>query len=1067
MIARGQIGEAGKPLIRNYTVKEYGAANQNWVILQDDRNIIYVGNSSGLLEYDGVSWRLRTLPNQYSVRSLAKSEKGRLYVGGVGEFGYLVPTSNGQLDYVSLLNKLKPEDREFTDIWKSYSTTDGIYFQEFGTIYRWKDEQFKVWKVDTKFRLYSFWIQGKYYVQQREIGLLELVDDHFEVVSEDPILKQTSVDVMLPYDDNQILLGTRNQGLFLFDGTLLRPFPNQINDFLSRNNLYRGTKLSNGDFALATLNGGMVIIDKDGQLKEMFNSSTGFVEDQIYYIYEDRQGGLWLGTGNGISRIETLSPFSIFDRESGLRSDAHGIVKHDNLIYVATKLGIDELNPAEFLGQRPQFKPIKESNDFSFKLLSTDKGLLATTLLGTYEIKNHQAMLIYKSNDGSFFLTRSKKNPNRFFVGNRNAVAVLRFTNGIWSDEGRIPVDNIGARSLVEDTSGKLWVGSESSGVVRLDFSQGFSLEPKIERFGQESGLPGVKCQVFSVDGREIFGTDRGLYRIEPSTKRFLPDGIFGKTFTDSLCNIYYLTEDIHKNVWIAYTYDGKSEFGVAVCQADDSYVWEDRPFKRINGLLRFNDENTIFVDSNSVVWLSSSAGLLRYDPRIPKNYLVDFPTLIRRVIVNNDSIIFNGFQSDDRQPLVILPYEKNALRFEFAAASFDDESANKYQYFLEGFDKEWSEWTKESRKDYTNLPGGIYHFRVRARNIYDHQGEETLYTFKILNPFWLSWWFIGLIILLIAVLSFSGYKYRTNMLYKRALQLEYLINERTKKLEEAQQQIIKLEKDNLAELMAGGFAHEMRNALSGSVILLSAVVNDANKDRIVTSCQNNTENLDKLFGKIEDYIPDEYWETACDILDEIYYNEKTLDEVLRMMRRSVNRAMAVTNLILEYSRINRAAAGQSKINLVELMEKALAEHQNEFQTNNIEIELNLAAEHFVRGHESHFNLILNHLVTNARDALLEIRDDRQRKIEITLLETDREQIIKITDNGSGITAENLAKIFEPFFSTKPTTGTGLGLSMISKLVHLYHGTIDVKSEVGKKTIFTVTLPIQNSTSEK
>ncbi|MCB9087613.1 MAG: hypothetical protein H6628_04820 [Calditrichae bacterium] len=64
------------------------------------------------------------------------------------------------------------------------------------------------------------------------------------------------------------------------------------------------------------------------------------------------------------------------------------------------------------------------------------------------------------------------------------------------------------------------------------------------------------------------------------------------------------------------------------------------------------------------------------------------------------------------------LDYSRNALRFEFAAPSYDDPAANRYQYYLEGFDNNWSAWTRETQKDYTNLPEGQYRFRLRARNI-------------------------------------------------------------------------------------------------------------------------------------------------------------------------------------------------------------------------------------------------------------------------------------------------------------------------------------------------------------
>ena len=70
---------------------------------------------------------------------------------------------------------------------------------------------------------------------------------------------------------------------------------------------------------------------------------------------------------------------------------------------------------------------------------------------------------------------------------------------------------------------------------------------------------------------------------------------------------------------------------------------------------------------------------------------------------------------------------------------------------------------------------------------------------------------------------------------------------------------------------------------------------------------------------------------------------------------------------------------------------------------------------------------------------------------------------IKLHDNGPGIPQNQLDEIFEPFFSTKPTSGTGLGLGIVKRLVQLYDGQIGVESKEGKGTIFTITLPENHS----
>src|SRR5437667_7359679 len=99
--------EEGMAFLRNYAPKEYDAASQNFAIAQDHRGVMYFGNGDGVLEYDGVSWRLVADSKGLVVRSMGVDEKGTVFVGGMGDFGYLTPDRSGTLHFVSLLDRLE------------------------------------------------------------------------------------------------------------------------------------------------------------------------------------------------------------------------------------------------------------------------------------------------------------------------------------------------------------------------------------------------------------------------------------------------------------------------------------------------------------------------------------------------------------------------------------------------------------------------------------------------------------------------------------------------------------------------------------------------------------------------------------------------------------------------------------------------------------------------------------------------------------------------------------------------------------------------------------------------
>ncbi|WP_437567104.1 trifunctional serine/threonine-protein kinase/ATP-binding protein/sensor histidine kinase [Sorangium sp. So ce542] len=283
---------------------------------------------------------------------------------------------------------------------------------------------------------------------------------------------------------------------------------------------------------------------------------------------------------------------------------------------------------------------------------------------------------------------------------------------------------------------------------------------------------------------------------------------------------------------------------------------------------------------------------------------------------------------------------------------------------------------------------------------------------------------------------------------------VEQKVRERTAELEEAHATIVRLEREAVENQMAGGFAHEMRNALSGAAMVLGTVTQGGE-----TVCAKNAARLGELFDLLKDDIPDGKLGSVLARLGDLEEAEETLDSVLCMVGDCTARALSVTNSILEYSKLGVALAGNEVVSLRRIVESVAARHRDEFARQGVSVELDLRGGSAVVGHESHFDSIVNNIVLNARDALLLVGDGRGRRVRIEAAEEGDFQVLTVSDNADGISPDNLAKIFQPFFSTKPTTGVGLGLSFVSRIVAMYGGTIDVDSDAGRGTTFVVRLP--------
>jgi len=409
--------EAGRPFVHKYLPKDYGAPEQNWAVVQDNRGVMYVGNNVGVLEYDGAYWRLIRVPNKTVVRSLAKDGAGRIYVGAVGELGYLAPDGSGNMQYVSLLDQVPADNREFADVWRTLVTPEGIYFQSPQYLFRWAGGRMRVWKPTTRFYRAAV-ADGTLYIGEPETGLMKMVGDSLQEVAGGRQFADEPRCVVIPYDKDRILVGTRASGLFLADGRSISRFPTEIDDWLREMDLYRGADLPDGTIALATTGGGMAIIDRQGHLIEHLDASAG-VGDSLYAVYSDRQGALWAGMDGGLARIETPSPLSVFDRTSGLAGGSVSHVhRHAGTLYVATSRGVYYLstsNPVLRSGMPRQgvaaFAPVAGISTtiqcWWFLTVNDPSGpgrsrLLAATGDGLFEIDGTRAVPVRESVAGSF-----------------------------------------------------------------------------------------------------------------------------------------------------------------------------------------------------------------------------------------------------------------------------------------------------------------------------------------------------------------------------------------------------------------------------------------------------------------------------------------------------------------------------------------------------------------------------------------------------------------------------------------------------------------------------------------
>ena len=757
-VPAGRHPEAGGLLIRNYPPDVYEGGAQNWGILQDARGVIYVGSTNSLLEYDGVTWRKIFTPTRTTVRSLAADASGKIYVGAVGDLGYLETDPAGETKFVSMVDQLPEDVRVFEDVWRTFATPDGIFFQTQIGLFRWANGAMKVWKPTGRIFNRAQLANNTIYIGQTGGALMRLSGDELVPMPGAERMGEEAFPIVLPYDGKRLLMGTRADGLFLYDGVALTPFRTDVDDYLRRSSLYRGFVLPNGSIALTTTAAGMVIIDRDGHQLEVIDERAGLQAPSVYYVMPDREGGLWLALGVGLARVEAQSPLSLFGPTEGLRAAGLDVARFNGRVYVAHGQGVQYLAPASG-GALPRIVAVPgvANQCWAFSRFDDPGGgapqLLLSASDGLFRIDGDRATAIVLSQNrsfGAFVTLQSKVDPARVWVGLTDGLASVRWTGGRWVNEGRVPGIRDQVRSLQQTADGSVWAGTQSSGLLIVRggdaVGPGRPPAPVVSRYGAEQGLARGGAAVIKVDDKLFVSVAGKITSFDPAANRFVVDKTFEVVERDAVSDLVFFTQGADGRIYVT---SGR-QAAVLTRQADGSYAVDKQLFSRF----ALDANGAFYPEKDGVLWIGTGGRLARFDTNRFERSTAGYSALIRRVTVNQSNPA--SPQEAAGQPPIELPATSRSVRFEFAAPTYLNERSTQYQSRLDGLDSDWSAWSAESRRDYTNLGPGTYRFHVRARNELSQLSEEGLYAFIILPPWYQTWWAYGLYLMALAGAVFA-----------------------------------------------------------------------------------------------------------------------------------------------------------------------------------------------------------------------------------------------------------------------------------------------------------------------
>ena len=800
----------GMPVLESHSHDEFNAFGQVWTILQDHRGIMYFGVSGGdVLEYDGVSWRKIDIAMEI-VRSLAIDDSGKIWVGGNGGFGYLEPDAAGTLHYVSLLDKVPENDRSFTDVYQTLITPKGVFFRSFELLFRWNGESMHVWRPvsGSRFQALSA-VRGHIYTAQNGIGLQEIVGDDIRNLPGGDAFRNSNKLFLHAYDDTHLLVTQRDGMLQLYDGQKVTPFATQADDYLKKHKVYTSTLLKDGGICITTLTGGDVILGHDGSLRQVIDVAEGLLDPDALSSFQDRDGALWIGTTDGISRVEIASPISLFSHTGAL--DA---VRFQGSVYVANGGGSVPVQKLVFdpKTNRPSLVSIGGATQgfdlmvFRDHLGNTPDQLLVSTSEGVTKVEGNALVpalpLLHSLSEQVYTTRQSTKTPNRVFIGHGDGVASMRWDGHQWIDEGRLPNTIFEVRTIAEDADGKLWVGGTKGKVLRITVAPTGMRDSKAEVISSKEGLPSGLTGVSFAFGNLYTVIDRvkSIYRWDPAAHRFVVDNqlLLLMDAHDASPQIYHLDDG---SVWACTLSSEGRRIARVLRNADGSLRLDENTYRP---LTRFK-VYPAFVDPDGSVWAVGEQ-LIRFNPKLENAAAEQFPPLVRQVNAGS-SIVFGGEAvSGAAEPR--LPSGTNAVRFQFASTDYKDSVDTTYQYFLEGADKDWSIWENQKEANFSGLGPGKYLFLVRTRSIDGRISPEGILRLLILPPWYRPTLAYILYVLLFLFITYVAWKLitmhernkarrKTGFLKIRPRRLEATVTERTQEIR-AQASEIAAQKDSI-----------------------------------------------------------------------------------------------------------------------------------------------------------------------------------------------------------------------------------------------------------------------------
>ncbi len=840
----------GNLIIKNYHPSQYRGESQNWAIAQDFRGIIYVANLNGVFEFDGVNWRLIKLPGDAYATSIGIGKDSILYVGSHSLFGYIGSDNKGRSQFYSLMDKFPENERSFSFIWEFFPTSHGLYFYTYEKLFRYYNDT--ITHIDIPFSSRCFTSEDKMYVFDQTKNILNIfsANESKEEINFNRINEGRKHFIIgaFPYSNNEIMFLCLNNGFIVMpkdfnsisSSSIKTYYKPEIFSFIGKSEASCVIQLRSGDYAVGTIQSGLILLDKKANIIKIINKDGGLLSESINFIKEDRCGNLWLALENGITTISTGIPITYFDNKNHYAGNALDVIKFKGKIFMATWQGIyylDKIRTGLYtesilkksvnnFGRGWKFHIIKNSENI-------EKHLLCASSYGIFSITEANSKQIAQGN--FYTVIQSEKNKDLVLGLGFGGLTLIKYDEKTdkFATVYKIPeLEDFEIYHVEEGENLTFWLAHRDIGISSISFYENSDNTPEnakkinnanysyiINHYNNNNGLPNSSMiDPFILNNEVFFKTNMGIYKFvgnnsSNNKSRFISINYLHKLFFRDVASLSIIKTDTKKNIWLQVMLNKTRERALVHLKFNEyqgMYKFYQMHFKNI----KHTNINQFLIDNlNNSVWIASDDALIKFDlkeglPKVP-----ECKTLIRKIIINNSEIFYGGgiiknnSKSSnynglfDENGISSFPYNKRNLSFDFAAPLYHDNEEIVYSTYLENFDLEWSPYNKNKTISYPNLTFGKYTFYVKARDLFGNETNESSFSFYIERPWYRTHFMYVVYVFILGVIVFFAARLTNQRLFNSKTKLEKLVKERTAELARQRQQL-EIEKEKSDKLL-------------------------------------------------------------------------------------------------------------------------------------------------------------------------------------------------------------------------------------------------------------------------